>query len=310
MIELSRDASELNTLLGRLHKTLTAVFMVVLVLLFAGSRFVAHSLSRRLDTLRKQIFSVSLENLKANQIEANGADEIGRVASAFQGLLETLEHEKVRALKLEKHAAIAQTTQALAYDVRKPFTMFKMIVDTVEAEEDIEQVKLLLQDSIPEVQQALAAVNGMIADVLEIGSGSVLSKESVCPEALIETSLRETFRLYPDAQVKVEYNLQHKHLVECDVLKVGRIFANIVGNAVQAMKRNGTLIFSTAEVEEEGRRMVRFSIGNTGSFIPPENRSKLFEAFFTSGKKGGDRFGPGHCSKDCFSSWRQNLVCL
>jgi len=203
---------------------------------------------------------------------------------------ETLKFE-ILSKKSDTFHAIARTTQSLAHDVRKPFTMFKMIIDAVEGEDDPLEAKQLLRESLPEVQQAMASVNGMISDVLEIGSESAPIIESTNPETLIEATLNEIFRVYPDAQVSVEYSLNHKHKVSVDTLKIGRVFSNIVGNAVQAMCRKGALWFKTDEVEEEGKHFIRFCLGNGGSFIPAEHLAKLFEAFFTSGKKGGTGLG-------------------
>ena len=191
----------------------------------------------------------------------------------------------------ERLGAIAQTTQALAHDVRKPFSMFKMIIDAVECEEDPLEAKQLLKESLPEVQQAMASVNGMISDVLEIGSESAPILEPTNPETLIESTLNEIFRVYPDSQIDVSYMLNHAHKVSVDTLKVGRVFSNIVGNAVQAMNQKGKLWFKTEVVEEHGNSFVKFCLGNGGSFIPPESLSKLFDAFFTSGKKGGTGLG-------------------
>ncbi|MHA0111243.1 sensor histidine kinase, partial [Klebsiella pneumoniae] len=71
------------------------------------------------------------------------------------------------------------------------------------------------------------------------------------------------------------------------VQKVGRVFSNIVGNAVQAMRQKGRIWFRTRE--RDG--LIEFCVGNAGSVIPAESLSKLFEAFFTSGKKGGTGLG-------------------
>ena len=107
----------------------------------------------------------------------------------------------------------------------------------------------------------------------------------------MESTLNEIFRVYPDAAVNISYSLNHSHKVKVDTLKIGRVFSNIVGNAVQAMSRKGSLWFKTDEIEEDGKSFVRFCLGNGGSFIPAEHLPKLFDAFFTSGKKGGTGLG-------------------
>lgn len=199
------------------------------------------------------------------------------------------DHEKE--LQFQKASAIARTTQSLAHDVRKPYSMLKMLIDTVEAEDNPIEVKHILQAFLPEVQQAIASVEGMISDVMEISSEARLNTEPTNPETLIEATLNETFRVLPDADVKLDYELRHTHKVSVDTLKISRVFSNIVSNAVQAMKNKGTLWFRTQEIEETGKHFVRFCIGNSGSAIPQENLSKLFEAFFTSGKQGGTGLG-------------------
>jgi DNA-binding NarL/FixJ family response regulator len=191
----------------------------------------------------------------------------------------------------ERSKAIARTTQSLAHDVRKPFSMFKMIIDAVTNAKDHEEARELLKESLPEVQQAMASVNGMLSDVLEIGSESKPIAEPTNPETLIEATLNEIFRVYPDSKVDVRYALNHRHKATVDTLKVGRVFSNIVGNAVQAMNFRGDLWFGTEEFIVDGKSMMRFCLGNGGSFIPPESLPKLFDAFFTSGKKGGTGLG-------------------
>ena len=103
--------------------------------------------------------------------EAN-IEELKVLFTKMREHLHRLEKFESELKKSVTEQAIARTTQSLAHDVRKPFTLFKMIIDSVESEEDPLQAKRLLSESLPEVQQAIASVNGMISDVLEIGSES------------------------------------------------------------------------------------------------------------------------------------------
>jgi signal transduction histidine kinase len=202
-----------------------------------------------------------------------------------------LSDSQSRLIIAERDAAIARTTAALAHDCRKPFTMFKMLIDAVEAEQDPQEAKGMLKECLPEVQQAMASVNGMIADVLEIGAESAPIMEPANPETLIEAKLNEIFRVYPESKVNVSYALNHTHKVDVDTLKIGRVFSNIVGNAVQAMGMRGVLWFNTSEVTEGKKKFIRFCLGNGGSFIPEQSLPRLFDVFFTSGKKGGTGLG-------------------
>ena len=184
--------------------------------------------------------------------------------------------------------AVARMTQMLAHDVRKPFSILRMGLGMLGKAKDPEGVKRILGGLVPEIEKATASVDGLIADVMEVGSTSTeLIQEPASPESLIEATLGEIFRVYPKSDINVAYDLRHAHMVNVHVNKVGRVFSNIIGNAAQAMKYRGEIWFRTNEADG----MVQFCLGNAGSFIPAESFSKLFEAFFTSGKKGGTGLG-------------------
>lgn len=184
-------------------------------------------------------------------------------------------------------AAIARTTQALAHDVRRPFSMFKSIIQSVEAAEDPVAARSIMRASLPEVNQAMASVEGMIEDVMQIGSHTSPVKEEVSPQALVGMALSEFFRVYPEADVNFSYSFAHDRLVFADSLRVIRVLSNIVGNAIQAMDQKGHVWFRTRPCGE----FVEFVIGNSGSFISREDRHRLFDAFFTSGKRDGTGLG-------------------
>jgi signal transduction histidine kinase/CheY-like chemotaxis protein/F0F1-type ATP synthase assembly protein I len=191
----------------------------------------------------------------------------------------------------EKNEAIARTTAALAHDVRKPFSMFKMIISTVGAEHDLEFARQYLKESLSEVNQAMTAVDGLISDVLEIGGDSKPQVEPTNPETLIEATLNEIFRVYPESHVAISYAWKHTKKVDVDPLKIARVLSNIVGNSIQAIAMKGTIWFKTREFRELENSFVEFTVGNSDSFIPEDSLAQLFDAFFTSGKKGGTGLG-------------------
>ena len=191
-------------------------------------------------------------------------------------------------LSERRSSAVARMTQMLAHDVRKPFSILRMGLGMLGKATDPAAVKKILSGLVPEIDKAVSSVDGLIADVMEVGSNSTqLIQEPASPESLIEATLGEMFRVYPKSNISIEYDLRHTHMVNVHVQKVGRVFSNIVGNAIQAMGYKGGLWFKTRE--RDG--LVEFCLGNAGSVIPADSLPKLFDAFFTSGKKGGTGLG-------------------
>jgi signal transduction histidine kinase len=222
----------------------------------------------------------------------DGADgrqlTIEAISSKLSDLFESSERER-RQLEVEhaRNSAVAMTTQALAHDVRKPFFMFQSIIQVVEVVDDPDEVREILRATLPEVNQAIASVDGLISDVMQIGAETRLITEEASPEMLIKSALGELVRVHPGTTLEFCYSLAHKSCVQVDTLKVARVFANILGNAVQAMGGRGSIWFHTLESGD----LVQFTIGNVGPAIPEQDLPKLFDAFFTSGKKGGTGLG-------------------
>lgn len=194
-------------------------------------------------------------------------------------------------LELSKSAAIAQMTQMLAHDVRRPFSMLKMLLDLLLKAKSPDQIKMFAEQGIPDTIRAMNSVNGLIQDVMEISSTSGIFPTEVKPESIIETALDEVFQSFPEANISINYSLSHRQYVNVEARKVLRVFANILANAVQSLRKNGNIWIQTKDVLESGRPFVEFILGNSGPHIPEEHLSKLFEAFFTSGKRGGTGLG-------------------
>ena len=210
------------------------------------------------------------------------------VPSEVLALRAQLIDRELLARKNERLEAVTRTTQMLAHDVRKPFSILRMGLGMLGNAKDPASVKNILGRLVPEIDKAVSSVDGLIADVMEVGSTSTeLIKEPANPESLIEATLGEIFRVYPKAEIRIGFDLKHTHMVNVHVQKVGRVFSNIIGNALQAMGYKGNIWFKTSE----RNGFIEFCLGNSGSVISQESLPKLFDAFFTSGKKDGTGLG-------------------
>lgn len=188
---------------------------------------------------------------------------------------------------LAVNKAIAQMTQMLAHDTRRPFTMIEGVLSLLESSLDMAESKEIARQYTPEVHKALQAVNDMLSDIMEVGSNKPPKKEPTDIESVIDATLNDCFRFRAQADISFEYKFSHLHLLDVDRLKIGRVLSNIVNNAAQAMNYKGRIYFRTHEIDHD----MIVTVGNTGSYIPPEEREKLFDAFFTKNKKKGTGLG-------------------
>jgi hypothetical protein len=191
----------------------------------------------------------------------------------------------------ERNAAVARAAQMLAHDVRRPLSLMRVGLDMLSTAETPERLREVAAAFVPEVAAALVSVEGMIRDVMAVGSTAPpeLAPESL--RALLASALEQMLKGESGADVDLAYDLGHAHRVEVEAPAVLRVFVNIIQNALQAMQGKGRLWFRTREVRDGGRELVEVCIGNSGPVIDPADRSRLFEAFFTKGKRGGTGLG-------------------
>ncbi|HET9238180.1 MAG TPA: response regulator [Oligoflexus sp.] len=182
---------------------------------------------------------------------------------------------------------IARTTQMLAHDVRQPFSLTQSLLDQMRRARTYNELMSLIGEFGPEIERSLYQVNGMIADVMEVGGKGSLSLEATDPSSLIESALLNYFRHAEDLPLTFSYDFQHKQKVLIDDLKVSRVVTNIIKNAAEAVDLPGRLWFKTTDRGEN----IEFVIGNTGSYIAEDERRQLFDAFYTQGKSRGTGLG-------------------
>lgn len=121
------------------------------------------------------------------------------------------------------------------------------------------------------------------------------------------TPVKKLIRLGPAVENAVKFALSGSHTdyrldlapdlwqVEADSGQLAQVIQNIVLNAHEAMAGRGTVTISVKNVDipsktslglPEGGRFVRIDVEDSGSGIPGQNLTKIFDPYFTTKKKG------------------------
>lgn len=201
---------------------------------------------------------------------------------------ERLAHERAKWIA-ERNAAVANTVQMVAHDVRRPFSQLQMTLEMLKKAKTGEELDGILTLATGAVEKSIRSVNGLLDDIMEIGRDSRIVPEPTSLVTLIEDCLQETLQIRPDAQLRFLHQLEAPELVLVEKQKVARVFSNIVSNAVQAMGGRGTVFFAARSVD--GGAWMEVTIGNDGPGVPSDDLARIFETFFTAGKKGGTGLG-------------------
>jgi two-component system, NtrC family, nitrogen regulation sensor histidine kinase NtrY len=99
--------------------------------------------------------------------------------------------------------------------------------------------------------------------------------------------IRETLTLYQEAHRGVAFSFtpdSQLPQLKIDRDQIKRVVINLLENAVAAMEEKGTIEISSHYDPE--LKMADFRIADDGPGIPPEDRSRLFEPYFSTKKTG------------------------
>ena len=195
--------------------------------------------------------------------------------------------EKKKQTEIARVSAVARTTQMLAHDVRKPFSMIKALISMINDAEPAESKKIA-NEGIPSIVSAIKSVEGMIQDVMEVGSEGVLCVEPVQSQQFILDNLKAIFQFRESLDISIESKIEDDLLFKIDSLKFSRVIQNIVSNAIEHMDNKGKIWI---EISAPESNFSSFTIGNSDTYIHPDDLENLFDAFFTKGKKGGTGLG-------------------
>ncbi len=202
----------------------------------------------------------------------------------FQKIFVTIEKERIRLMKSQ---GISRAIKMLAHDIRKPFSILKLGLNTLEArpldakDEYVRRLKA-------ELSKHTATVNSMLSDIMEFGGTCRLAVEEADVSELLRETLDETAPLYSHRKIEVRTEITDGFLAAIDRLKIKRVLQNVLNNAFQAVRSEGTI---KVAVRPGLENKLLIEIFNTNSFLPEDKRKIIFDEFYTSDKADGTGLG-------------------
>ena len=103
-----------------------------------------------------------------------------------------------------------------------------------------------------------------------------MQREAVDIEDLLATCTRRVERQLADSETDIKLDVTKLPRIEGDCRRLEQVFTNLIDNAVRHAQ-DGCDITVRAEAQDGH---VRVGVHNTGSYIPEEELSRVFERFF------------------------------
>jgi signal transduction histidine kinase len=262
------------------------LLLATVLLLFAGGiamalgYFLAEALNDRIVRL-----STAARQLAAGQLSARvpvaGRDELAQLAQAFNRMAAQLEATAQKQKELE---ALRRDLIAWAgHDLQTPLASIRAIVEALAdgmvddpattqrylrtAQRDIQSLSLLIDDLF---QMAQLDAGGLPLDRQPNSLGDLISDTL---ESFSTAAARQGVRLEGSAAPEVDP-------VTMDAQRIGRVLANLVGNALRHTPAGGVVQVRAARTAEG----TAVEVTDTGEGIPPEDLPFVFDRFYRGEK--------------------------
>ena len=190
-----------------------------------------------------------------------------------------LEQVQQKLIRSERLAAVGELASGVGHELRNPLNVIRNCVYLLHmtmADKTDEDV----QNTLAVLDKQIDISNKIVTDLLDFTRIKPPSLTEVDLNNLVKESL--SWVVVPE-HIKVSADLgDNSPQVKVDAEQMGRVFANIISNAVQSMNGKGELKIRTGI--EDGLAWAKFE--DTGCGIPEENMDKIFEPLFTTKPKG------------------------
>ncbi|WP_347313455.1 sensor histidine kinase [Defluviimonas sp. SAOS-178_SWC] len=276
-----------------------------------------------LERMNAAIEKVEKGDLGARTGLASAQDEIGRVATHLDNLLDQLQ-ERDRALRdwneelearvkdrtrdledanrqieattrqlivSEKLASIGEITAGVAHEINNPLAVIQGNLDVVR--EDLGARADPLRTEFTLIQEQIQAIHILVSKLLHFARPEEYadSGSGNDPDAVIRDTMPLVQHLLSKARVEVELDLDAGVVVAMNHTELQQVLINLMVNAVQAMPEGGRLTVRTRRQEATERPMVCIAVSDTGTGMAPDVLGRIFDPFFTTKRSEGTGLG-------------------
>jgi signal transduction histidine kinase len=214
------------------------------------------------------------------RVTVTGRDEIRELGDAFNTMADRLVELQEDVRKQERQAMFGRIAAGLVHDLSHPIQniynnckLIHKLFDDLEYRETFKST----------VDREMVVVKRVLEDLRNIARPIPLERFPL----EIDRSVAEVVdAMVPHAEtagvtLRAETGARGAH-IEGDLFALGRVYRNLIINAIQATAPGGEVVVSTFVRDNR----VRIEVADTGCGIPPDRLAAIFEDFVTTKRRG------------------------
>jgi signal transduction histidine kinase len=213
------------------------------------------------ESIRAEVEAISSTELHRRVPDSHGHDEIARLATTMNRMLDRLEEGQVRQRRFVSDAS---------HELRSPVTTIRQHAEVALSHPDASSIEEVAETVLEEVLRLQHLVEDLLL-LTKLDEGSLrVGHQSVDLDDLL---FDEAERLRSTTDLKVDTNGVSAGRVSGDRAQLQKLVRNLTDNAARHAHRH--IVFSLSEVAGE----VVLAVDNDGDGIPRFERRRVFERF-------------------------------
>jgi signal transduction histidine kinase len=244
-----------------------------------AARLVAGGILRDVEAIRDGLNAVG-HGQREVQIETSARDELAELAQAANAMIGRLAAEEQA--RDQSDAARRDLVAAVSHDLRTPITSLRLLAEAVEdGIVDGEQRRAYLR----RMRTHIDALSSLIDDLFEVSrldAGDISWSLERVPLAELVDETVDAMRVQADAKgIAVSAEVPPSLLpARANPEGVQRVLFNLIQNAIRHTPADGSVVVRAEPVADR----IEVEVSDTGSGIAPEERDRVFTAFYRGGE--------------------------
>ena len=276
---VEQPTSEAYANAARLQRQLYGMIAAALFIIGAVGYFFGRSFIRPILVLKRGTQAVA-SGLLDTRVDIRTGDEFSDLGDAFNTMAKRLIDLQENVKRQERQAVIGRMVAGLVHDLAHPIQNLGNSSRLI-AREDMDAESR--QSIRATIERELEILKRFMDDLRNVVKPRPVEKFPLDVNASL-SEIVEPLRIEGErVGVTLEARYASEALViDADRFALGRVYRNLITNAIQATQPGGSVTVTTARRDDQ----VEICVADTGSGIAPERLAQIFDDFVTTKRRG------------------------
>jgi signal transduction histidine kinase len=263
----------------RLQRQLMIAAAAALLLMIAAGFVFGHRFIAPIFALQRGTQALSEGKLET-RVAIQSADEFGQLGASFNSMADRLVELQENVKRQERQAMFGRVVAGLFHDLNHPIQNIGNNARLL-LREDLDSEGRSMSQRI--IEREIGTLKRFMDDVLNVAKPRPIERfpldVNTSVNEIVESMRAEGER----ANVTVSGHFAEGPLtVDGDRFALGRVYRNLITNAIQATAPGGSVTVTTARAD----RAIDVTVADTGTGIPADRLAAIFDDFVTTKRRG------------------------